>query len=298
MRRPSPENDNQAGLRRLGVPDRPLDPVTGLRVLEEARVTCVGCRLWTVGADWSIPSRTLPDDFLFLPLAGALELELGGRRHLFSSGRLALVPVGEAHAVRHQPGHRHLTVLAIHLLARDPTGAPLLIGSDPAVLPLARRAAWEEALLDLAALHEQDPKLGAAWGAPLLRLLLAELVRDGLRLRPAVGGGDARLVPVLARLHEHPEQEHRLPELARLAGLRPVRFRALFRAATGSAPKPYLDRLRLSRAAGLLRSGNDPVATVARLAGFHSSRHFLARFHAAYGVSPSAWRSGKGGPGP
>lgn len=279
-----------SGMARLrGLPV--ADPDACARVLV-ARIAVVGCRLWRVGAGWSIPARVCPDDFLFVPLTGAVEVTARGGRSALAPGGIAVLPVGETHAMRHRPGRRALDVIAVHAHVTDAGGAPLLAGCAPLVRPLAH--GWSAHLLDLAALGEERPALAAAWGAHLVRLLLAGLVRDGLALRPAASRGDARLAPALAALHDHPERAHAIPVLARACGLGPVRFRELFHAATGSAPKPYLDRLRLARAAALLRAGAEPIATVARASGFASSRHFLARFRAAYGVTPMAWRRGDG----
>ena len=105
------------------------------------------------------------------------------------------------------------------------------------------------------------------------------------------------LAPAFAALHAHPEAAHTVPALARACGLGPVRFRLLFRQAASVAPKAYLARLRLARARELLLSSSRTVAAVAAASGFSNSRHFLARFQAATGRTPTEYRR-SGGDGP
>lgn len=257
-----------------------------------ARIDGVTSALWHVGDDWGIPPRVVDDDFLFIPLHGVVDLTLRGRTWRLAPGGIAIVPVGDVHALRYPPGkRRELTVVAVHAHVRDAGGAPLLVDSTPPVLPLGDHVAWAGRLLLPAATDPPSPALLAA----SVRVLLAGLACAGLSLRLPVARGDGRLAPAFAMLHDHPEAPHTIPALAEACGLGAVRFRQLFRHAAGCAPKAYLDRLRLARARELLASSHRPVGAIAAASGYRSTRHFLARFHAATGCTPTAWRRGDGG---
>ncbi len=59
---------------------------------------------------------------------------------------------------------------------------------------------------------------------------------------------------------------------------------------TGHSPAALIAKLRLERAAALLRSEEASVSEVAYAAGFNSVAHFSRCFSKRFGQSPSAWR--------
>lgn len=66
-------------------------------------------------------------------------------------------------------------------------------------------------------------------------------------------------------------------------------FRQQFRLMTGTAPITYLLRLRLQKAASLLRlSGR--IGDVAMRVGFQDTNYFTRQFHAFYGCSPREYK--------
>src|SRR5690606_19431532 len=102
-------------------------------------------------------------------------------------------------------------------------------------------------LVDQLAKDETEPNLilaaGLAWS------LLAQLAADKL------AGAHGPTEPVRAaqdHLREHFADPVRVTDLARLAGLSPSHFAALFRRATGSGVIEYVKRLRMARARELL----------------------------------------------
>lgn len=279
------EIDISAG---LGVVPLPPLHAPALAAVLAARVDGVSVRLWRVGRDWSIPPRTLDDDFLFLPLAGRIRFSAGGEAAELVPGRLGVAAAGAVHAAAHVGTNAELRVVAVHAHVRDAGGAPLLAGLRQAVVDLPDHAGWAGRLLAGAVVATPGGDLlGLA-----LRHLLAELAMLGLALRQPRERGDARLAPAFAAMHERPHERHAIPALARACGLGVVRFRVLFHASAGCAPKTYLDNLRLARARTLLGSSTAPVAAIAAACGFATTRHFLARFRAATGLTPTGWRRG------
>jgi AraC family transcriptional regulator len=100
-----------------------------------------------------------------------------------------------------------------------------------------------------------------------------------------------RVVAHIAANLDAPELD--LAELAAVACLSPHHFHRVYRSMTGEAASDTLRRLRLHRAAAELVSGGDgeePVAAIARRAGYGSAAALTRAFAAAYGVPPATYR--------
>lgn len=82
-----------------------------------------------------------------------------------------------------------------------------------------------------------------------------------------------------------------LDELARLAGMPPLRFLRSFANAVGTTPHAYITERRLQRARALLRSSAHPVAAIAADCGFAHQSHLGAALKARLGLSPRQYRA-------
>lgn len=86
---------------------------------------------------------------------------------------------------------------------------------------------------------------------------------------------------------------HTAPNINGLADMlgtsRATLFRA-FRERLGVTPVAYLAGVRIRRACDLLKGTSQPLAAVARAAGFRGTKYFLRCFHAATGTTPAAYR--------
>lgn len=90
-----------------------------------------------------------------------------------------------------------------------------------------------------------------------------------------------------------------LGALARAMSVSPFHLCRVFRARTGGTIQRYRSQLRLRRSLSLLAEDGRDVLDVAVALGYSSHSHFTRAFHAAFGVTPSAWRAGarrQGGP--
>jgi AraC family transcriptional regulator len=103
------------------------------------------------------------------------------------------------------------------------------------------------------------------------------------KLRPA------QLRAVIEHAHEQLASRLTLGEMARVAGYSPFQFARLFKATTGSAPHQFVLRLRLERAARLLREGAIPLDQVALATGFYDQAHFTNVFRKALRVTPAVF---------
>jgi len=100
-----------------------------------------------------------------------------------------------------------------------------------------------------------------------------------------------RLAPVLSAVESDLGHDRLdLPRLARIAGLSPSRFHAVFRAAFGVAPARWIQERRLGRARELLAGSELPVQEVAQRAGFQDPFHFSRLFKRREGLAPVAYR--------
>ena len=87
-----------------------------------------------------------------------------------------------------------------------------------------------------------------------------------------------------------PEENHSLTSLSAEAGMSPFYFARVFSELAGEPPHSYLVRIRLRRAAELLRMGA-LVTEAALKSGFPDLNHFSKTFHRRFGVPPSRYSS-------
>jgi AraC-like DNA-binding protein len=264
-------------------------------LLARFRLEPVSCVWWRTPRDWSIPERTIPDTLLFVPARGAVDVAVSGRWRRCLPGQVVVLPEGVAHAARYAPGCRSWDMVAVHLVLDDPWRWHFAAGFRDHVLPLSDAPFWLGRLARLTGLLAADRASGLAHGADLLRLLLADLVWDGAAVRLPQRRADPRIAAALQAIDAEPGHAN-VAQLAHAAGLSPARFRVLFAAATGMAPKPYLGERQLRLAARLLRGSARSVREVAAECGFANDHYFHRVFKQRYGATPSTWRRAGTGP--
>ena len=103
-----------------------------------------------------------------------------------------------------------------------------------------------------------------------------------------------RILRVLVHIQRNLDESTPLEELAAIAAFSPYHFHRVFRGMVGESVKEYIRRLRLERAAMRLKLSAMPITRIALEAGYESHQAFTRAFKAGYGVSPSAYRAGKG----
>jgi AraC family transcriptional regulator len=113
---------------------------------------------------------------------------------------------------------------------------------------------------------------------------------DTGRFEPPGTLGRPALNAVVDYMHLHLQDDLDLAILARLANLSKFHFLRLFAQATGTTPHRYLVRLRLQRAATLLRDTRQSVQQVAEACGYRSQGHFAGAFRRQYGLTPTDFR--------
>jgi len=111
-----------------------------------------------------------------------------------------------------------------------------------------------------------------------------------LSLRERSGVGNDRVLKVLAEMEARLEEPAERSELATLAGLSLRQLERLFSAHLGETIGECYLRIRLEKAAELLRNTGMAITAVSVACGFQNASHFSRAFKARFGRPPSAQR--------
>ena len=99
-----------------------------------------------------------------------------------------------------------------------------------------------------------------------------------------------RLVRSILHLENSFDSRLKVPTLAKLAGVSPSHYSALFKSHTGYAPIKYLTQLRMRRARELLVTTNDSIKAIAATVGYRDQLYFSRVFRALHQSSPGDYR--------
>lgn len=99
-----------------------------------------------------------------------------------------------------------------------------------------------------------------------------------------------RILRVLVHIQQHLDEPLPLERLAEVAGFSPFHFHRVFAGMLGETLKQHVKRLRLERAAMLLRQTGRSVTEVAFACGYETHEAFTRAFRGAFGVPPSHFR--------
>jgi len=121
----------------------------------------------------------------------------------------------------------------------------------------------------------------------ILRAYLARLPDDGGGFLGALR--DPSTAAALGAMHHRAEAPWTVASLAEEVGLSRSVFAARFTQLVGEPPLGYLTRLRMQKAATLLRDGAT-LAKASRQTGYASEASFSHAFRQWAGVAPGAWR--------
>ncbi len=100
-----------------------------------------------------------------------------------------------------------------------------------------------------------------------------------------------RLQQVILHIQENLNEELSLDELAEISCFSPFHFHRIFRAIVGNSVHQHVRRLRLERAAHLLRQTKTRIVQLALDAGYETHESFTRAFKSEYGLTPSEFRS-------
>jgi AraC family transcriptional regulator len=130
-------------------------------------------------------------------------------------------------------------------------------------------------------------KIGTAGQAAHGRLscMKPEAARESTRL-----DYQERILRVLVHLERHLDDPLQLEQLADLAGYSPCHFHRIFTGMVGESVAEHVRRLRIERAALMLRDRRFSVLRIALDAGYQDHSSFSRTFREHFACTPSAWR--------
>lgn len=101
---------------------------------------------------------------------------------------------------------------------------------------------------------------------------------------------DPRSGTALSLMHDEPQRPWTVEGLARAVTMSRPAFARRFKELVGSSPLAYLARLRIDRAARMLRDTDDLVSDIAQAVGYTSEFAFSRAFSRQHGIAPGRYR--------
>ncbi|MFZ5896414.1 MAG: cupin domain-containing protein [Myxococcota bacterium] len=207
--------------------------------------------------------------------------------------RLASLPTSRAHETT--------LVLCAKYLFQGAGAHPLTSLLPPLIhLPAQEAERHVQLQLLLQLLHHEAKNAGTGTELVVPRLvdsLLVFVVRAWLTSQPLAAGGwfgalrDAHISKALGLIHERPDADWSLEELARQVGQSRATFARRFLELVGETPVAYLTRWRMCLAAKLLRDTPLSLDEIAPRVGYQTAAAFSRAFRRSLGSAPGSFRT-------
>ena len=279
-------------------------------------------------APWGLTLPPMPAYVWFhVVTSGRLWLEAGDADHRFlGPGDLALVPHGEGHVLRSEPGapapaildlERELVSDRYEILRHGAGGAPttLICGAVRFDHPVAARPRsdpagnhpsrvvrpdpldWLQGTLRLMAAEARELRPGGE--AVITRLgdiLVIQAIRSWIETDPAARTGwlgalrDRHIGRAITLIHRDPARAWSVASLADELAMSRSAFAARFTELVGEPVMTYVARWRMQVAVSALREERTTVGELADRLGYRSEAAFSRAFKRVIGVAPGAIR--------
>ncbi|MBN1675374.1 MAG: AraC family transcriptional regulator [Kiritimatiellae bacterium] len=270
---------------------RVLDDEGWLRaILEpavELGVTVFG--LTTVASSWRLEARRVPEHYVTLVVSEVNACSAAGRRLELGPDALLWLAPEVPHTMAPRDARRPFTFYHLRFTLCA-AGVPL--GTRRDLLHLPPPTALRPLMEALHAEYLHRRPFGSLCFRAILAQFFAELLRAERGRRPACVGLDrVQQRHLNGFINRHIRERIGTRELARAVQLSPDYFRQLFGATYGCAPRTYLMRQRMRRAAVLLLESPLRISAVAREFGYDDIFVFSRLFRKVWGLSPRAYRA-------
>ena len=126
-----------------------------------------------------------------------------------------------------------------------------------------------------------------------LYLLLDALIEASASRREVKSGQlrDFYIQEAIHYIERNYRRELTVEEIADVCKLNRSYFSKIFKEFTGCTPQEFIIRLRLSKAADLMKLSNDSIGEISVKCGYPNQLHFSRAFKKRYGMSPREWRA-------
>jgi AraC-like DNA-binding protein len=280
-------------------------------------------------ADWGLALSPMPGHLWFhVVTAGAALLEAGDARRWLHPGEVVLVPHGDGHRLRSEPGVPTPDVMQLEreypggryeIIRHGGGGAPttLICGAVRLAHPVARnliamlpplvaveatdgsRAGLSHGALGLMAVEAREFQPGGeAVITRLADVLVIQAIRSWIDTAPAAQTGwlgalrDQQIGRALALIHREPARRWTVGALADAIASSRSAFAARFTSVVGEPPMEYVTRWRMQVARAALESEGATVGELAQRLGYRSEAAFARAFKRVTGMPPGAVRRG------
>lgn len=214
---------------------------------------------------------------IVLPVAGSLDMEVGGRAGAVRPGQGAVIPAGTRHAFQASGANRFL-VADVRSLAPEERSVERFSRDAFFGMEAPVRALIDYRMNTVA----PAPDMAGHWCS----LLLAALGEMPGQDRAAAQAVERAVRFMQSRLAE----PITVADMADAAGLSVHRLNAAFRRVHGTSPYAHLTRLRFEQALHLLAETRLPIAEIAELTGHADQSALTRRLKKLAGTSPAVYR--------
>jgi AraC-like DNA-binding protein len=275
-------------------------------------------------APWGLTMPAMPGNLWFhVATTGSYQLEVEpGEVCTLAAGDLALVPHGEGHVLRSEPGAPAPGILDIDreviseryevlhyggggasatlicgAVRFDHPAARQLVQSLPPIIHVEAAGAWMEGTLRLMAAEASELRPGGE--AVITRLgdiLVIQAIRSWIETDPAARTGwlgalqDRQIGRALTLVHREPARDWTVGSLAGEVAMSRSAFAARFTELVGEPAMAYVARWRMHLALSALRDEGATVGELADRLGYRSEAAFSRAFKRIIGVAPGAAR--------
>jgi AraC-like DNA-binding protein len=275
-------------------------------------------------APWGVTMPAMPGYLWFhVSTSGGFRLEPSGAdARLLAAGDLALVPHGDGHVLRSEPGapvpnildlDREIVSERYEIVRYGGGGAPAtlicgavrfdhpaarqLVQSLPPLVVVEAAGAWMEGTLRLMAAEARELRPGGE--AVITRLgdiLVIQAIRSWIETDPAARSGwlgalqDRQVGRALTLVHREPARDWTVASLAGEVAMSRSAFAARFTELVGEPAMAYVTRWRMHLALDALREEGATVGELADRLGYRSEAAFSRAFKRIVGIPPGAAR--------
>jgi len=223
---------------------------------------------------------------IVLPVAGVLEMEVGGKGGQVAGCQAALIAAGRDHSCE-AAGENRFVVL--DWMADDSDDGELVRLSDIAEHRpfLAYDPGLQHLVSFLGGELQNRPAAGKrGWGT----LLLSTVAARAAGAEPAAASRQLRRA--IAYIHANKHRQLSVAEIAGVACCSPSHLHALFQRHLGTSPIDHAAEVRLEKAMALLLASDAPISGIALETG-HADQSVLTRsMKRRRGITPAAYRRG------